>query len=157
MAQRFGSARNLLVAYAAASAQGVDGLFEEACRTTTIATLAGGAYLDSGDPVVLGESGTGKSHLLIGLGIAACEQGRQVRCILSVGVRRVDDGRLVIIREELFKRRVGVLPPHPGLREGGSDSVKRHRWWNADRDELPIRPLIVATHIEERLEHDINL
>ena len=39
LAQRFGSARNLLVAYAAASAQGVDGLFEEACRTTTIATL----------------------------------------------------------------------------------------------------------------------
>ena len=43
----------------------------------TIATLAGGAYLDAGDPVVLlGDSGTGKSHLLIGLGIAACEQGR---------------------------------------------------------------------------------
>lgn len=46
----------------------------------TIATLAAGAYLDAGDPVVLlGDSGTGKSHLLIGLGIAACEQGRRVR------------------------------------------------------------------------------
>jgi len=29
--------------------------------------------------VLLGDSGTGKSDLLIGLGIAACEQGRSVR------------------------------------------------------------------------------
>ncbi len=29
--------------------------------------------------MLLGDSGTGKSHLLIGLGIAACEQGRRVR------------------------------------------------------------------------------
>jgi DNA replication protein DnaC len=28
---------------------------------------------------LLGDSGTGKSHLLIGLGLAACEQGRRVR------------------------------------------------------------------------------
>jgi DNA replication protein DnaC len=46
----------------------------------TIATLASGGYLDAGEPVVLlGDSGTGKSHLLIGLGMAACEQGRRVR------------------------------------------------------------------------------
>jgi DNA replication protein DnaC len=46
----------------------------------TIATLASGGYLDTGEPVVLlGDSGTGKSHLLIGLGIAACEQGRRGR------------------------------------------------------------------------------
>lgn len=46
----------------------------------TIATLASGAYLDKGAPVVLlGDSGTGKSHLLIGLGLAACDQGRSVR------------------------------------------------------------------------------
>lgn len=50
----------------------------------TIATLATGAYLASGEPVVLlGESGTGKSHLLIGLGIAACEQGRRVRYVTA--------------------------------------------------------------------------
>ena len=46
----------------------------------TIATLASGGYMDAGEPVVLiGDSGTGKTHLLIGLGIAACEQGRRVR------------------------------------------------------------------------------
>jgi len=49
-------------------------------NAATIATLASGAYLDAGEPVVLlGDSGTGKSHLLIGLGLAACEQGRRVR------------------------------------------------------------------------------
>jgi hypothetical protein len=47
----------------------------------TIATLAGSSYLDAGDPIVLlRDSGTGKTHLLIGLGIAACEQARRVRC-----------------------------------------------------------------------------
>ena len=46
----------------------------------TLATLAAGAWIDAGEPVVLlGDSGTGKSHLLIGLGLAACEQGRRVR------------------------------------------------------------------------------
>ncbi len=47
-----------------------------------VAALATGSYLDAGEPVVmLGDSGTGKSHLLIGLGIAACEQGRRVRYV----------------------------------------------------------------------------
>jgi DNA replication protein DnaC len=46
----------------------------------TISTLASCAYLDAGAPVVLlGDSGTGKSHLLIGLGLAACERGRRAR------------------------------------------------------------------------------
>ena len=46
--------------------------------------LASGAYLDNGEPVVLlGDSGTGKTHLLIGLGLAACEQGRRVRYVTT--------------------------------------------------------------------------
>jgi DNA replication protein DnaC len=50
----------------------------------TIATLAGGNYLSAGDPIVLlGDSGTGKSHLLIGFGLAACEQGHRVRYITA--------------------------------------------------------------------------
>jgi DNA replication protein DnaC len=45
-----------------------------------LATLASGAWIDAGHPLVLlGDSGTGKTHLLIGLGLAACEQGRRVR------------------------------------------------------------------------------
>lgn len=47
-----------------------------------LATLASGNYLTAGEPVVLlGDSGTGKTHLLIGLGLAACEQGRKVRYV----------------------------------------------------------------------------
>ena len=47
-----------------------------------LATLETCAWIDAGEPVVLlGDSGTGKSHLLIGLGIAACEQGRRVRYV----------------------------------------------------------------------------
>lgn len=46
----------------------------------TLAVLAKGAWIQAGEPVVLlGDSGTGKSHILIGLGVAACEAGRRVR------------------------------------------------------------------------------
>ena len=47
-----------------------------------LAALAAGGWIDAGEPVVLlGDSGTGKTHLLIGLGLAACEQGRRVRYV----------------------------------------------------------------------------
>ena len=37
-----------------------------------LATLAAGAWIDRGEPVVLlGDSGTGNSHLLIGIGVTA--------------------------------------------------------------------------------------
>jgi DNA replication protein DnaC len=48
----------------------------------SLAALVKGAWIDAGEPVVLiGDSGTGKSHLLIGLGVAAVETGRRVRYI----------------------------------------------------------------------------
>jgi DNA replication protein DnaC len=53
-------------------------------QPATLGQLAAGHYLDAGEPVVLlGDSGTGKSHLLIGLGLAACEQGRRVRYVTT--------------------------------------------------------------------------
>jgi DNA replication protein DnaC len=46
----------------------------------TIATLTQGQFITNGTPVVfLGDSGTGKTHLLIGTGIQACHQGLSVR------------------------------------------------------------------------------
>ncbi len=49
-----------------------------------LATLASGTWIDNGQPLVLlGDSGTGKTHLLIGLGLAACEQGRRVRYVTT--------------------------------------------------------------------------
>lgn len=45
-----------------------------------LASLAAGDWIAAGEPVVLlGDSGTGKTHLLIGLGIAACDRGLRVR------------------------------------------------------------------------------
>jgi len=50
----------------------------------TIAALSALAWLTAGEPVVLlGDPGTGKSHLLIGLGIAACEEGLRVRYVTA--------------------------------------------------------------------------
>lgn len=49
-------------------------------QAATVAALVTGAFIDHGTPVVLlGDSGTGKSHLLIGTGMAACDAGRRVR------------------------------------------------------------------------------
>ena len=53
-----------------------------AINPATLAALGAGAWIDAGEPVCLiGDSGTGKSHLLIGLGVAACETGRRVRYV----------------------------------------------------------------------------
>jgi DNA replication protein DnaC len=53
-------------------------------QPATLAALATGNYMDAGEPIVLlGDSGTGKSHLLIALGFAACEQGRRVRYVTT--------------------------------------------------------------------------
>lgn len=46
----------------------------------TLAALAALGWVAAGEPVVLlGDPGTGKTHVLIGLGIAACEKGLRVR------------------------------------------------------------------------------
>ena len=51
-----------------------------AVSPTKIAALAAGAYIGRAEPVVfLGDSGTGKTHLLSGLCVAACRQKRRVR------------------------------------------------------------------------------
>jgi DNA replication protein DnaC len=48
--------------------------------TQTIAILRDGTFIDRSEPVVfLGNSGTGKSHLLIAACLAAAEAGRRVR------------------------------------------------------------------------------
>jgi DNA replication protein DnaC len=53
----------------------------------TLAHLIGGAWIEAGEPVVvLGDSGTGKTHLLIGLGTAAAEAGRRVRYVTTAAL-----------------------------------------------------------------------
>lgn len=54
---------------------------------TALAALETGAWIEAGEPVVLlGDSGTGKSHLLIGLGMAACERGLRVRYVTAAAL-----------------------------------------------------------------------
>ena len=52
-----------------------------------LATLERGEWIAAGQPVVLlGDSGTGKSHLLIGLGMAACQRGLRVRYMTAAAL-----------------------------------------------------------------------
>ncbi len=75
---RFPRAKTL-AAFDLAAAPGVE--------PATIATLAAGHWIDRGEPVVLlGDSPTGKTHLLIGLGTAACDQGRSVRYVTAAAL-----------------------------------------------------------------------
>ncbi|MGH2717049.1 MAG: IS21-like element helper ATPase IstB [Actinomycetota bacterium] len=63
--------------------------FEEAPQipAAKIRELAGLGFIDRAEPLILvGESGTGKSHLAIALGIAACMQSRQVRFVTTAGL-----------------------------------------------------------------------
>ncbi len=66
----------------------------------TLAHLASGTWIDAGEPLVLlGDSGTGKTHLLIAIGTAAAEQGRRVRYVTTAAlvnelVEAADDKRL---------------------------------------------------------------
>ena len=55
-----------------------------AIPAAVINQLATGAWVKAGQPLCLiGDSGTGKSHLLIGLGTAAAQQGYRVRYTLT--------------------------------------------------------------------------
>jgi DNA replication protein DnaC len=57
-----------------------DHTVSSAVTPAVLASLAAGSFIDAGEPLCLiGDSGTGKSHLLIGTGVAACEAGRRVR------------------------------------------------------------------------------
>jgi DNA replication protein DnaC len=53
----------------------------------TIAALAEGSWIDDREQAILiGESGTGKTHLAIALGVCACQQGRRVRFTTLAGL-----------------------------------------------------------------------
>jgi len=53
----------------------------------TIAALAEGSWIDDRDSIILiGDSGTGKTHLATALSICACQQGRRVRFTTLAGL-----------------------------------------------------------------------
>lgn len=54
---------------------------------TLVRQLAEGGYMERAEPVILiGDSGTGKTHLATGLCVAACQQKRRVRFVTSAGL-----------------------------------------------------------------------
>ncbi|MGH2792025.1 MAG: IS21-like element helper ATPase IstB [Actinomycetota bacterium] len=71
--------------------------FEDAPHipAATIYELATGGFIERGEPVILiGEPGTGKSHLAVALGIAACMQSRRVRFTTAASlVNELIEGR----------------------------------------------------------------
>jgi DNA replication protein DnaC len=70
---------------------------------TQLAELAGGDYIERAEPVVfIGDSGTGKTHLLTGLCVAACRQQRRVRFTTAAGLVN----ELVEAKQQLQLRRV---------------------------------------------------
>jgi DNA replication protein DnaC len=65
--------------------------------------LANGGYIDRAEPVLLiGDCGTGKTHLLTGLCVAACRQKRRVRFTTAAGLVN----ELVEAKHQLQLRRV---------------------------------------------------
>ena len=70
---------------------------------TLIQQLAQGDYITRAEPIVLvGDSGTGKTHLLTGLCVAACQQKRRVR--FTTAAHLVNE--LVEAQQQLQLRRV---------------------------------------------------
>jgi DNA replication protein DnaC len=74
-----------------------------AVSPSQLAGLATGGYIERAEPVVfIGDSGTGKTHLLTGLCVAACRQQRRVRFITAAALVN----ELVEARQQLQLRRV---------------------------------------------------
>jgi DNA replication protein DnaC len=70
---------------------------------TRLAELAEGGYIERAEPVVfIGDSGTGKTHLLTALCVAACRQKRRVRFTTAAGLVN----ELVEAKQQLQLRRV---------------------------------------------------
>jgi len=77
--------------------------------------LAKGDYLDRRENIILvGPSGTGKSHLAIALGIAACAQGKRVRCfrvteLITTLLEAREERQLLRLRSQLAKLDLLIL------------------------------------------------
>jgi len=77
--------------------------------------LVQGAYLDQRENILLvGPSGTGKTHLATALGIAACAQGRKVRFfrvteLITLLLEAKEERQLLRLRQQLGKLDLLVL------------------------------------------------
>jgi DNA replication protein DnaC len=80
-----------------------------------VLNLAGGEYIERHENVALvGSIGTGKTHVAVALGLAACEQGRRVRFYTAAGLinellEAQDMNRLSKLETWLMKQELIVL------------------------------------------------
>lgn len=77
--------------------------------------LASGDYIDKRENIlIVGASGTGKTHLAIGLALAACHQGRRVKFfrvmeLMTMMLEARDERSLLRLRSQLMKQDLIVL------------------------------------------------
>ncbi|MGD0470278.1 MAG: IS21-like element helper ATPase IstB [Terriglobales bacterium] len=73
-----------------------------ALNKTLVLELARSEYLDRKENILLlGNSGTGKTHIALALGLAACQRGHRVRFITAAALV----GELIEARDEKYLRR----------------------------------------------------
>ena len=106
--------------------------------------LARSAYLDRRENVLaLGNSGTGKTHLALALGLAACQKGYRVRfttaaALVNERLEARDDKRLLRFQKQLAKQDlliVDELPqgPSKALVDAIVDMKRRNPRWGCPR------------------------
>ncbi len=77
--------------------------------------LARGAFIDRHENIIaLGPSGTGKTHVALGLGLAACQQGRKVRFITASAlvhelIEAADERRLQRLQKQLLSQDLLII------------------------------------------------
>ena len=77
--------------------------------------LARCSYIDKHDNVIaLGPSGTGKTHIALGLGLAACQKGMKVRFITAAGlvhelIEARDEKRLLRLQKQLAGQNLLII------------------------------------------------
>ena len=116
----------------------------------TIAALAEGSWIDDRDIVILiGDSGTGKTHLATALAVCACQQGRRVRfttlAALANELQEADSRKELARVVGRYARTELVCLDELGyltLPDGAAELVfqvitERHERGIADRDHQP--------------------
>ena len=77
--------------------------------------LARCEYIDKYQNIIaLGPSGTGKTHVALGLGLAACQKGRKVRFITAASlvhelIEAVDERRLQRFQKQLTSQNLLII------------------------------------------------
>jgi len=77
--------------------------------------LARGEFIDRRENIIaLGPSGTGKTHIALGLGLAACQKGRKVRFTTAAAlvhelIEAVDERRLQRLQKQLVSQDLLVI------------------------------------------------